>query len=109
MAVKAPVRDLFEGMNKTEKGRAIQLEAMKRSGAIADWWFEGMTLKLAHDLRWTPDFLIQENDGALRVEDTKGHLREDAHIKMKLAAKHFPFPITVLYKDGPNGWKTEAY
>lgn len=106
---RVPVRDLFGGMNKLEKHRAIQLEAMKRGGLIADWWYERFTLKLADDCRWTPDFLIQENDGSLRLEDTKGHMREDAHIKMKVAAQHFPFPITVLYKDGRDGWKTEAY
>jgi hypothetical protein len=44
--VKLPPQDLFAQMNKTERHRAIQLEAMKRDGQIRDWGFEAMSLKL---------------------------------------------------------------
>ena len=101
MTATAPVRDLFAGMNKTERRRAIELEAMKRDGLIADWWYEQWTFKLANDTRYTPDFVIQERDGSLRAEETKGFWRDDAKVKVKLFAALFPLPISVLQlKDG---------
>jgi hypothetical protein len=51
--VKLPPQDLFAQMNKTERHRAIQLEAMKRDGQIRDWGFEAMSLKLGHEERIT--------------------------------------------------------
>lgn len=91
-----PPRDLFEGMNETERKRGIELEALKRDGRIRDWWFERVTLKLGDDCRYTPDFAIIENDGTLRFEETKGgFVREDAWVKIKVAARQFPCRFTV--------------
>lgn len=94
--MRMPPRNLFEKMNKTERHRAIQLEAMKRDGQIRDWRFEEITLKLADDCRYTPDFAVIENDGTLRFEETKGgFIREDAWIKIKVAARRFSCRFTV--------------
>lgn len=107
-AATAPVRDLYAGMNKTERARAIELEAMKRMSRIAEWWFERWTFKLADDLRYTPDFVIQETTGALRVEEVKGFWREDARAKVRMFADSFPLPITALVKS-PTGWDCETF
>lgn len=105
---KAPLPDLYRGMNRTEKARAIELEAMRRAGKIAAWWYERWTFKLADDTRYTPDLIVQENDGSLRAEEIKGFLREDANVKMKIFAALFPLPLTVLYRK--NGeWETKKY
>ena len=90
------VKSAYIGMNKTEQRRAEELDALLRAGEIAAWWWEGFTFKLAHDTRYTPDFVIQENDGSLRVEETKGFWRDDARAKTKIFASLFPFPIRVL-------------
>lgn len=106
IAPKALPRNLFAGMNKTEERRAIELEAMKRDGLIADWWYEAVTFKLADDCRYTPDFLIQERDGSLRLEETKGFFRDDAKVKTKVMATTFPFPLRVLRWE-KGGWAVE--
>jgi hypothetical protein len=93
-------------MNKTEKARAIELEALKRSGQIVGWWYEAVTFKLADDCRYTPDFLIQESDGSLRLEETKGFWRDDAKVKTKVYASRFPLPLRVLVKS-KSGWDIE--
>src|SRR5690348_11605707 len=67
--------DLFAGMNGTERTRAIELEAQKRDGMIREWRFEAVTLKLAPDCRYTPDFYVLNNDGSVTFEETKGHWR----------------------------------
>jgi hypothetical protein len=106
---RLPLPDLFAGMNKTERARAIQLEALKRDGQIRDWRFEAVTLKLAPDCRYTPDFYVLDNQGTVRFEETKGFWREDAKVKIRVAAKLFPeFFFVALRADGA-GWTVEEY
>lgn len=82
--------DLYAGMNKLEKARAIILEAMKRNGQIRSWRYEKLTFKLADDCRYTPDFCVIENDGGITFEETKGFWREDSRIKVRVVANQFP-------------------
>lgn len=95
---RAPLPDLYAGMNNTEKLRAIDLEAMKRAGQIVAWWYEKWTFKLADDLRYTPDFVIQKHDGTLEVEEVKGFWRDDARAKMKMFVEQYPFAVRALTK-----------
>lgn len=107
---RAPLLDLYRGMNGTEQRRGVELEALKRSGQIADWWFEGLTVKLADDLRYTPDFLIQHRDGSLWLEETKGFWREDAKAKCRMCAKLYPFPLRALvWNRKAGGWDIEVF
>jgi len=105
---KTRVRDLFATMNKTEKEFAIQLEAKKRAGLISEWKYEGITLKLGDDCRYTPDFMVIENDGTIGFDETKGFWRDDAKVKIKVAATMYPFRFTahVLSK---GRWTTEDF
>lgn len=104
-----PPRDLFEGMNKTERARAIDLEAMKRNGQIVEWWYEKWTFKLADDTRYTPDFVIQKPDGSLEVEETKGFWRDDAKVKIKVFAAQFPFPTRGFVKLPNGAWDVQVF
>ena len=112
MIGKAKMRDLFDGMNGTERDFAIQLEARKRAGDIREWFFEGMTLKLADDCRYTPDFMVIDKDCTILFMETKGFWREDAKIKIKVAAKMYPFKFTahkkIPIKQG-GGWTEEEF
>jgi len=103
------VRDLFAGMNRTEKARAIELEALRRSGKIAQWWYEAWTFRLADRTTYTPDFVVQETDGALRAEETKGFWRDDARVKVKVFAALFPLPLVVLCPKKGGGWNEEHF
>ncbi len=79
-------------MNKTEAAYAQRLEARRAMGEIIWWEFEGITFKLADDTRYTPDFDVLLASGAMECHETKGgHIREDSFIKIKLAARLFPF------------------
>lgn len=108
LTAKAPLPDLYVGMNGTEKVRAIELEAKRRAGQIAAWWYERFTFKLADDTRYTPDFVIQELDGTLRCEEIKGSFtRDDARVKYKVFATQFPLAIQVLqsFRGDPGNWR----
>jgi len=78
-------------MNKTEAAWANQLEARRKVGEILSWRFEGLTLKLAPGLRYTPDFEVVMPNGLIQFHETKGgYAREDAVVKLKTAAVIFP-------------------
>lgn len=99
-------------MNKLEQSRADELEAMRRSGEIIAYWFEQVTLKLADDTRYTPDFLVLYADGALVFEETKGFWEDDALVKIKVAASIFPFPFVGmrrLPKKAGGGWERREF
>ena len=78
-------------MNKTEALYSMELEAQKRVGAIRDWKFEAVKLRLANKTWLTPDFLVIHNDGTVEFIETKGFLRDDASVKFKIAREMYPF------------------
>lgn len=91
--------ELNPAMNKTEAEYAQMLEARRVSGEIQWWAYEAMTLKLADNTRYTPDFLVMLADGALEVHETKGgYIREDGWLKLKVAAALFPFRFFLCQK-----------
>lgn len=97
------------GMNKTEAEYAGMLEARKVSGEILWWVFEAVTLKLADNTRYTPDFLLMLADGTIEIHETKGgFIREDGWLKLKVAAGMFPFRFFLCQKQAKKaggGWQ----
>lgn len=78
-------------MNKTESAYARHLESQCATGEIVWWKFEGLTLKLAKDTRYTPDFCVMTRDGCIEFHEVKGFFEDDAKVKVKVAAEMFPF------------------
>jgi hypothetical protein len=112
-------------MNKTEARYAKYLELMVKAGEITAWRFEEMTFKLAPDCRLTPDFFIVNeweapNDIWVRditIADTKGFKRkkngadgfwieEDSRVKLKLAARLWPwFRWCIVFPKSNGEWE----
>ena len=111
-ALARPV-DLFAGMNGTEKEFALILEARRRNEEIRSWRFEAITLTLGVDCRYTPDFYIIGWDGDIWFAETKGFWRDDAKVKIRVAARLFPeFTFTAhrkLPKKKGGGWIEESF
>ncbi len=101
-----------QGMNKTEAEYAGMLEERRLRGEVAWWRYEAITLKLADNTRYTPDFLVMLPDGVLEIHETKGgFIREDGWLKLKVAAALFPFRFFLCQKaskkDG-GGWSIKG-
>jgi len=77
-------------MNKDEAAYAKELEALRLSGEIEGFAYEGMTLRLAPKTSYTPDFLVVYHDG-FEFHEIKGFERDDAIAKFKIAAEMFPW------------------
>jgi hypothetical protein len=52
--------------------------------------YEEITFKLGPDCRYTPDFWSQEADDTITISEIKGHWRDDAKVKIRVAAEKFP-------------------
>jgi len=91
-------------MNKTEAKFADYLEAEKHLKRILDWRFEPVKFILAQNIKgkrnattYTPDFIVITRDCVGFVE-VKGFWRDDAKVKIKVAADMFPwFKWRVVY------------
>lgn len=88
------------GLNKTERARLEYLRMLRMPHLM----IQSVTLKLAFDCRFTPDFSYIDENGRLTLEDVKGFQREDALIKAKVAARLFPFFRFVIVKKVGSGW-----
>lgn len=83
-------RAASERMNKTEAAYAQRLDLLKRAGEVRDWRFESITLRLGDDTRYTPDFLVVRWEGPPELHEVKGHWRDDARVKFRVAAEMYP-------------------
>jgi hypothetical protein len=100
-------------MNATETRYAAHLDELKLAGDVVWWRFEPVRLLLAKLTTLTPDFMVQLADGTVELHDVKGAkaiYEDDAKVKMKVAAKEYPFVFRVVFpkakKDG-GGWIIE--
>jgi len=98
--------------NKTEQAYEAMLEGMRIAGEVLWYKFEGITLKLADNTRYTPDFFVMRNDGQLECHETKGYWRDDAKVKIKVAAELFPFRFIAVKqqaKKNGGGWDYKVF
>lgn len=92
-------------MNGLERAFFAELQTWPNVAAIE---FERITLKLADDTRYTPDFYVLFDDGRIALYQVKGFMEDHSRVKCKVAADLFPeFEHWLVHrrakKDG-GGW-----
>lgn len=103
-----PVRRTPGTMNKTESKYAGLLETMKRAGEIIDYRFEPLKFRLAKDTSYCPDFMVIFED-RIEMHEVKGFWRDDARIKIKVAAEMYPFYLWKAMQLERGQWKVEEF
>ena len=99
-------------LNNTEGRYAQHLEARRRAGEIEWFLFEGWKLRLADNTFYTPDFVVMRRDGAMECHEVKGFWRDDARVKIKVAAYQHPLKfiaVTEAKKGAGGGWLVEEF
>lgn len=87
-------------LNKWERDYLAHMRAL-----LIPWiGIQCITFKLAHDTRITPDFSYVDFEGRMTMVDVKGWQREDALIKMRVAARQFPMFDWQIVKKTKDGW-----
>jgi hypothetical protein len=84
-------------LNKTERAFLTHLRITKQCAIH----IQDMTLKLGHDCRYTPDFVTFD---PLTAWEVKGFMRDDAAVKLRVAARMFPCIKFVLVTKQNGAW-----
>lgn len=93
--------------NKTEQAFGLWLLSGVQHGTYQWYAYEPWKLRLAKKTWYTPDFVALTNLGFLWVYEVKGFWRDDARVKIKVAAETYKFlKFVAVTKDGPR-WKFE--
>lgn len=100
-----------DGMNKLERRfRDGVLEPAFVRGAIMSYWREPIKLRLAGRTWYTPDWLVSLPTGehgippAPEIVEVKGFMRDDAAVKLKVAANLYPAFAWWLVTRDKWGW-----
>lgn len=96
-------------MNSLEESYRDELNRKMRRGEIRAFFFEAVTLRLANNTRYTPDFLVIRNDYAVEFHEVKGHWEEDARVKIKVAVAMYPFIFRAFTQPSPGAWVEERF
>lgn len=95
------IRQNSEGLNKTEQAFFEYLKAMYPHRFVNA---QALTLKIANGCRYTPDFSVAGfHDGApenVECYEVKGFMRDDAAVKIKVAATAYPWITFFLVTRG---------
>ena len=98
-------------MNKTEAAYDAHLRAI--TGTVIAWHkFEGVKLRLADNTFYTPDFAVMRTDGLLEMHEVKGFMKDDAAVKLKVAASIYPLRFLLVRaraKKNGGGWDVEEF
>jgi len=106
--MKAHARPQPKRGNKTEAEYGWVLRAEQQAGAILEFRYEALTLILGHDCRYTPDYLVVTTLGFLELHEVKGFHRDDAMVKLRVAARLFPwFRFLLVEREGGGGFHRE--
>ena len=102
------------------RGRSGRLSLLRAGDAIRWYAFEPVKLRLADSTFYTPDFMVVAEDGTIEFHEVKGAKRqggrtiavwrEDARVKIKIAAEQFPmFRFVAVHELAPGRWEIEEF
>lgn len=95
-------------MNVTEREFSLILEAQKRRGDILEWRFEGMTVRLADNCKFTPDFFVIVSRDPLKIRfvETKGrHIWDDSKVKFRVAKEQNSWAEWEMHQKLSGQWR----
>jgi hypothetical protein len=97
-------------MNKLESRFAQEVLILEQAvGQIKDYKYEAIKLKLANGSWYTPDFDVYMPDGMLVFYEIKGHWREAARVRIKVAADQFRQHLFIAAQRVNGVWQYEEF
>lgn len=97
----------FGRMNKLERAYWDLLMLRLRAGEIVWAAYEPMKFRIGDNTFFSPDFGLMLPDGAIEWHETKGFWRDDARVKIKVAAEmYWMFSFVAVTRKGRE-WQYE--
>lgn len=88
-------------LNKTEAAYLAHLQQRVADGKLLRVDPHPEKLRLADRTWYCPDFRVIELDGSVRFDEVKGFMRDDAAVKLKVAAELHPYRFFLVRAVGP--------
>jgi hypothetical protein len=114
MRIRAVMHE--RGMNRVEQQYEQHLRERFMVGEIRWYLFEPIKLRLADNTYYTPDFLVVTNDLSLEAHEVKAEWKtgkpgweDDARVKIKVAAEHFPIRFIGVCRRRDGSWEFEDF
>ena len=104
-----PHRAKADGLNKLEQAFSLELGIRKRAGELVWAEHEPFKLRLAKNTFYTPDFASLSTGGEMCIYEVKGFWEDDARVKIKVAAKAFPFFRFIGVEKKKGSWVWEDF
>ncbi len=97
-------------MNRLEETFATDVLGLQLSAKLIQWFeFEPMRLRLGGSAFYKPDFIVIDGIGQVLAYELKGHWREAARARIKIAASRFPWIKFVAVTWDRVGWHYEEF
>jgi len=98
-------------MNRLESLFVKEILSLQLAGGLIRWYdFEPMRLRLGGSAFYKPDFIVIDGIGQVISYETKGHWREAARVRIKIAAARFPWiRFTAVTQDRAGRWEFEEF
>lgn len=106
---RATIPIAAHGMNKLEESYAVHLTLLANAGEIKGYLYESIKFRLADGAWYMPDFTVWMPDGSLEVHEVKGHWREAAKVRIKVAAERFPMYRFISVQRKGVAWVFEGF
>ena len=105
------------GKSKQAKARPRPKSPMNKLESDYEWTFlqhrphgfEEITLALGGGARYTPDFWTLGDDDVLEFHEIKGHWREAAKVRIKVAAAKYPQFRFMAFRRVAKVWQVEHF
>lgn len=102
-AKRVKLRDEYD--SKSEAAYADHLALLLGAKQIRAWIPHPFRLKLGDGANYTPDFLVEHNDGTIEIVEVKGWQWTRDVVRFKWAATKFNcFRWIMVKREGRNGW-----
>lgn len=92
-------------MNRTEAAYGEYLLARMVDGDLVWFEFSPMKFRLADRSWYTPDFIVMRPGGELEAHEVKGHMEDDAAVKLRVFARLYPMFRLFLVRRAKHTWK----
>lgn len=96
-------------MTKLEEAFGQKLELKLKAGVIRSYGYEQLKLRLAFKTFYTPDFVVLGRDRTITCYEVKGYWEDDARVKIKVAARAFPWMSFVAVTRKRKQWEYEEF
>lgn len=90
------VRRVAGAMNKLEARYSAHLDLLVKTGEIVRYDFDCERLRIGKKCFYEPDFRIVRPDVSIEFHEVKGFWRDDARVKIKVAAELHPYKFVAV-------------